>query len=41
MVFNYFDLSNELCYSELDIMGGGNSQFANAYLTNIIPSMSA
>ena len=41
MAEDYSKMSNELYYSELDCMGGGNSQFAKAYLTNIIPSMSA
>ena len=47
MVANCLVLSNELYYSELDCMGGGNSQFAkynsaySADITNIIPSMSA
>ena len=41
MAEDYSKMSNELYYSELDVMGGGNFQFANAYLTNIIPSMLA
>ena len=47
MAEDYSKMSNELYYSELDCMGGGNSQFAKAecaystYITHIIPSMLA
>ena len=47
MAEDYSKMSNELYYSELDCMGGGNFQFAkynsaySADITNIIPSMSA
>ena len=45
IVFDYFDLSNELYYSELDLTGGGKFLFAkaecaySAYIAHIIPSM--
>ena len=45
MAEDYSKMSNELCYSELDIMGGGKSLFAkvecaySTYITHIIPSM--